>query len=210
MCLVGCSVQRKNSWAGGRPRRILPVDGLINRRCGSAYQSQGRIWETSWKCHSVAPEAREHCSFFIFIFFRLHYVSVAPPIVEIWIHSNLLSVASFGDLCLFLSCNTNFFIFTPSVTQSLPGVLPNLPLSPFPCWHSKIHLSALTWIQNASLLTTRLTSSTLSVVARVSFWLSVHTPSLQLLFISEQKLITVFWTICLVFESALLHLFQKC
>lgn len=83
-------------------------------------------------------------------------------------------------LCLFLSCNTDFLIFLLSVTQSLPGVLPNTPLSPFPHWHSKIHLRALTWIQNVSLLTTCLTSSTLTVVATVLFWLSVRTPSLLL------------------------------
>lgn len=158
MRLFGCSIQRKNSWAGGRPLRILPVDGLINRLSPSiSGKNLGDIIKVSFCC-SIA------------LFFRLRCVSAEPPNTKIWIHSNVPSVASFRDVC----------VYSLSMTQSLPEILPDPPLSPFPRWHSKLHLRALTWIQNTSLLTTRVTSFNLPVVAMVSFWLNVHTPSLQL------------------------------
>lgn len=46
-CLSEWCVRGKNSWAGGQPQHIPPVDGLINRCSSSSDPSSRIIWSTS-------------------------------------------------------------------------------------------------------------------------------------------------------------------
>lgn len=150
-----------------------PEKEQLSGRTAMAHSASRWINQSAQPINLREESGRHHKSVILLLhcsFFQTPLCLCRASNTKIWIHSNVPSVASFRDVC----------VYSLSMTQSLPEILPDPPLSPFPRWHSKIHLRALTWIQNTSLLTTRITSFNLPVVAMVSFWLNVHTPSLQL------------------------------